>query len=644
MTSAAAIPAEPLPAATADPVARVPAAAARVPAGTDDLTLLRTFEPVVRFTRGEPFFPSDVHPYLAECSLWAHYPDGRDEELVPEGSLDETALAAPRTVPPATVLYLKLVGPLNLAESASALRQRAAQKRESGERFQAGIGRLARVGYLSRIMDALFSVSLLLRGRVPGATAAVAELVYKRVHSANERYVYNGRVVRDSGWVVLQYWFFYFYNSWRSGFHGVNDHESDWEQALVYLYEDDTGHLVPEWVAFASHDFHGADLRRRWDDAAELDLIGSHPVVYAGAGSHAAYFRPGEYQTDVSLPLPKRLSRFTAAVQRIWYNALGQAARAPDVSSPFRIPFVDFARGDGLAIGPGQAKEWTPVLLEPVPPWAQDFRGLWGLFARDPISGENAPAGPLFNRDGTPRGAWFDPLGFAGLDATPPPPLERHMLQRRRHEVAARQAALAAEVLDRSGELQELGAEHDALAGSPHLERPVQALAQDLRANSEALRDRRREQAQNTVLLTGIDQRLALLAADERADPPQAHIHRLARPATAAELRFNRLAEIWAAVSVSLLVLGAIFIAVFLRQLPVRDRLVAIGGLLLLFMLVDSVLRGTFVRTMSLVSVALAIIALAVLFLNFWSEALLLAIVAAGLFLLVDNVRELRGG
>jgi hypothetical protein len=119
---------------------------------------------------------------------------------------------------------------------------------------------------------------------VPGATAAAAEVLYQRAQAADERYVYYGRVVRDSGWVVLQYWFFYWYNSWRSGFHGVNDHESDWEQVLVYLYEGPDGALVPEWVAYASHDFHGADLRRRWDDTQGWVRHGSHPVVFAGAG------------------------------------------------------------------------------------------------------------------------------------------------------------------------------------------------------------------------------------------------------------------------------------------------------------------------------------------------------------------------
>ena len=60
-------------------------------------------------------------------------------------------------------------------------------------------------------------------------TAAAAELEYHRMMLEEQKYVYYGRVVRQGGWTILQYWFFYCYNSWRSGYEGANDHESDWE-------------------------------------------------------------------------------------------------------------------------------------------------------------------------------------------------------------------------------------------------------------------------------------------------------------------------------------------------------------------------------------------------------------------------------
>ncbi len=56
-----------------------------------------------------------------------------------------------------------------------------------------------------------------------------------------EHHPYYGRVVRTSGYVALQYWFFYPFNDWRSRIYGVNDHEADWEQVVVYLAEQPDG-------------------------------------------------------------------------------------------------------------------------------------------------------------------------------------------------------------------------------------------------------------------------------------------------------------------------------------------------------------------------------------------------------------------
>ena len=53
------------------------------PALPDDATLLRAFHPVVRFTRGEYFFPVSVEDYVRHAALWAEREDGESELLVP---------------------------------------------------------------------------------------------------------------------------------------------------------------------------------------------------------------------------------------------------------------------------------------------------------------------------------------------------------------------------------------------------------------------------------------------------------------------------------------------------------------------------------------------------------------------------------
>ena len=53
-----------------------------------DLALLRRFEPIVRYTQGELFFPTGVEGYLAECDLFVGGATERERRLlVPQGEL-----------------------------------------------------------------------------------------------------------------------------------------------------------------------------------------------------------------------------------------------------------------------------------------------------------------------------------------------------------------------------------------------------------------------------------------------------------------------------------------------------------------------------------------------------------------------------
>ena len=598
-----------------------------------DLELLRAFEPVVRFTAGEQFFPMDVERYVRACSLWHYHPDDYDEQVVAEGELTMEKLVEPRPARFGSVLYMRFVHPLTIEESARALGDYQRLKREQTHKFRAGLGRLARGGLVPRLIDALFSATLLLRGRVPKATAAAAVIEYAGMQGREERYVYHGRVVRQSGWTVCQYWFFYAGNNWRSGFHGVNDHESDWELVNVYLYEQD-GRLVPEWVAYASHDFHGADLRRRWDDRADLTLEGCHPVVYAGAGSHASYFAAGEYQAEVPLPIPGRVRQGLDVLARFWRRTLGQVGEG---EGPVRAPFIDFARGDGLSVGPGQEREWTPNVISEATPWVSGYRGLWGFYAQDPISGENAPGGPMYNRDGTPRASWFDPLGFAELDRVPPPPVESGLLAAEAGALMRRQRELDDEVPKRASALQQIGIRLESMEGNPHLAAQHHKLEAQVAAQATEVKALRRERTENEAVLEGLLRRLRRMTAGRR-DDPRAHIRQAARPVPAAEMRFGRAAELWAAFSLSLMLVGV----VVLIELAPADAWAGAIVLLIVLVLGESVLRATFVRSVNRVAVILALVATTILLVHFWQHVLVGVLIALAAFLVLQRVRELR--
>jgi hypothetical protein len=491
---------------------------------------------------------------------------------------------------------------------------------------------LARGGLLPRVVDALISLSFLMRGRVPAASAAAAELDYFHMRAERESFPYYGRVVRQNHWIVLQYWFFYCYNNWRSGFGGVNDHESDWEMISVYLYELDD-QLVPEWVAYASHDYHGDDMRRRWDDAGQLDLEDGHPVVHAGAGSHASYFRKGEYQAEVELNLPTWLERARRLWNGFWTETLGQRP-----ADPFHIPFVDYARGDGMKIGPGHSRTWAAILIDESVPWVGRYRGLWGLYARDPISGENAPAGPMYNRDGTPRNAWYDPLGFAGLDKVPPPPEVLPLLEKNCTELNNRQTTLGTQIPDKASELQSLGLKLRSMEGNPHLARQHSAIQRRINALAEEVRGLRREYSDNSAMLESLTGRLDRQRRGLR-EGPRAHLRHLPVPDRTSRRRLDRVGEAWAAISLSLLlfaVVGILFVAPgFLGA--------GLAFMTIVFVVIESVLRQAFIQTISELTALLAIIACAILLIHFWYWIIVAALLGIATFLLLQRLRELTG-
>jgi hypothetical protein len=602
-----------------------------------DADLLRHYEPVLRLTHGEAYYPTDVDRYVTNCSLWISHANGLDECVIPRGQLTLDALAETRKLEPGAVEYLRFAEPAALVGEAI----RPARTRGLLRGFEPGISRLARVSYLARIADAGISLSMLVRGRVPTTTAAIAETLSQRIQSNQPRCVYYGRVVRDGGWVCLNYWFFYHYDDWRTGFDGVNDHEADWENLSVYLYETADGRLEPQWVVFSCHDFTGDDLRRRWDDHDQLEIVdGTHPVAYVGAGSHAHYYRPGEYLIESAIPGLERIEPIARAVRRGWRKLFGDSTVDTHDNAPlFTIPFVEYARGDGLSIGPGQQRNWEPVVLEPAlnaPNWLRGFHGLWGVFVRDPVGGENAPAGPMFNRDGQPRFSWFAPLAYAGVDKVPTPLRAIAALGEHRAAVVARQGELDKTITSKLAELQGVGAELAALSGLTYMQLEAESGKKKAEALRAELRQLRREHIDNDELIQALDARARLLKSGQ-LDDPRAHARIVQQPMRIGELRFGPLAQLWSAASIGILLVILVLILAFTRG-PVTVAAIALH--LVAFLLVDAFFRRSVARSAARIAVTLAVITSVLLFVSFWWQILIAALFVVGVYLAVDNLRD----
>jgi hypothetical protein len=560
---------------------------------SDDLALLRRFEPVVRLTAGEMFQPVSVEDYLAPAMLLK---TGAEQAvLCPVGTVTPQRLAQVGREHRTEALSLRYVSrPMSRRE------YRAWVSRGGRPPFRASSAATA-VGLVGRLLAAITGLSLIVRGRVPGGWSAAAAEQQRQAGSTGTCHYY-GHVIRDAGYVSLQYWFLYPMNDWRSTFGGVNDHEADWEQITVFAAEDDSGTLRPQWVAFSSHDEQGADLRRRSDDP-DLEWHGEHPVVYAGAGSHSGAYLPGEYLVTVPLALPSWLESLRRRALRVlpWGDP-----DEPGIS----VPYLDYRRGDGESIGPEQRQEWHACLIDDDTPWVRDYRGLWGLDTRDPLGGERAPAGPRYERDGTVRRSWGQPVAWAALDGVPPQPVPDRSSQVE-DDLRRRRADLEHRLDQEREELRRL-VTLDRFRGRAVL--PASTVVQKQQRVVDQTRDE----------LAALDSDLDAIRAAPMPQPPGVHDHLHHR---AVPLDMDRQAagplRLWASISTTVIV-ATLGLVLLLGQGSVVVPLLAVAGVAVV---IEAFLRRKLVTL--LISVALTVAVLGVGYL----------VVRA----LVENVRDAAG-
>ena len=586
----------------------------------DDLSLLRAFEPVVRLTQGEFFMPVGVEDYVRNATLWRLTAEGTVERVTEVGELDLDALARRGR---------ELDGPGYSISGISVPHSRRDRVRgwfrTERPKFRAG-NRLGEVGITGRAIDTLSRTSLLVRGTVPGGSA-VASLALQNEHLHPDRPTYHGRVLRDNGWIVCQYWFFYSFNNWRSGFSGVNEHESDWEQVTIFLdgtgLVDADGLPEPRWVVFSAHDETGDDLRRRWDDP-DLSLVdGRHPVVFAGAGSHSGAYLAGDYLITV---VPPSLGGLVPAIRRL-AKVLTPWTRAAQ-GSGLGIPYIDYARGDGPAIGPGEKLAWTPVLIDDDVPWVRDYRGLWGHDTQDKLGGERGPAGPRYDRTATVRASWGDPVGWAGLaKVAPNPGAEMVFIGGRIEDIDEELVILEAETARARMILAEKA------AGLAPAAPEVRSLEAEERRITEArlkairLRDERDRMVRA--------QRVGVAEVG-----PHAHLTHRRTPIASSERGRRRLLSAWSVVSTPLILLLLSFM--FLPG-PLSGPRFLIWALVAV-LAVEAFARGYLLAFLVRLVIVILIVDFVLVFLFNWQLAIGGLLVVSAIMVLIVNIRDARRG
>ena len=176
-----------------------------------------------------------------------------------------------------------------------------------------------------------------------------------------------------------------------------------------------------------------------------------------------------------------------------------------------------------------------------------------------------------------------------------------------------------------------------ALRGRSHLAAPYRDRRAELESLSGEVAELRRRLAADEAVVESLDGYAARLRAGER-DPARAHISRPHRPASDAELHTGRVAELWAAVSVSLMMIALVAIAAF----RVEHVTIALVASIALFAFVEASFRGRLVNLVSSFNIGLGVVAALVLLYEFFWEGVIAAVVLVGLYVLWDNLREFR--
>ncbi|MCW4034342.1 MAG: Vps62-related protein [Candidatus Bathyarchaeota archaeon] len=169
-------------------------------------------------------------------------------------------------------------------------------------------------------------------------------------------------VTRQSGSIVVQYWFFYAYNPGS-----LNQHQGDWEMIEIVLDSNET----PQYGAYSQHN---SGQKAEWTDIETTDE--THPHVYVALGSHASYFN--QYQGRVGTESDTVGNAYTLAPEDYEVVILGEkgAENHPD------------------------SQDWL------------EFGGRWGNWAElaDIIVGGAGPSGP---GQGENEYKWTNPVSWA---------------------------------------------------------------------------------------------------------------------------------------------------------------------------------------------------------------------------------------
>jgi hypothetical protein len=203
--------------------------------------------------------------------------------------------------------------------------------------------------------------------------------------------------------------------------------------------------------------------------------------------------------------------------------------------------------------------------------------------------------------------------------------------------ISAERAELETALTTKQQRLTDLGVEMSALQDRPHLRKLYLSQSERLAVLAREVSQLRAQLANATLRQEALDLRAAELQAGRRG-PARAHLRRPARPSAEVE-SLGRFAEVWAAVSITLMVFGFVGVALFAREYLMFGLI----ALLAVVLFVEAGFRRQLPRLITSVTLALAAVGALVLVYEFFWELVVTGVLMAGAYIMWENLRELRG-
>jgi len=217
-----------------------------------------------------------------------------------------------------------------------------------------------------------------------------------------------------------------------------------------------------------------------------------------------------------------------------------------------------------------------------------------------------------------------------------PPNQWSEMIATRKQTIEKQIKQLKSEIEHIQTEVYQRGIEFSAIQDAPHLQEEVRAISETLHSQEDLLAEKRRRLTIKEATLESLNlNEIEVTAGQSLSQKTQ--VGRGHYPQIKRKLRFSRLAEIWAAVSIGVTMIAVVLLIAFAR----RFLLVGLAGMLLVMLTIESAFKRRLYALVRWMAITLAIGGFLILLFEFFWVFILVIVMVTGFYMIVENLREL---